>query len=83
MYFKVTEISRNDVPDYLYYMERAGMIMQLRTATQGIRELGKVEKVYLENTNLMAMLVEKQPEKDDIEFGYSDVIPLWAFGLNY
>jgi hypothetical protein len=21
--------------------------------------------------------------KDDIEFGYQNVIPLWAFGLNY
>ncbi|RUA06823.1 MAG: 3-dehydroquinate dehydratase, partial [Flavobacteriia bacterium] len=21
--------------------------------------------------------------KDDIEFGYLNVIPLWAFGLNY
>lgn len=21
--------------------------------------------------------------KDDIEFGYGNVIPLWAFGLNY
>ena len=135
---QVTEISRNDIPDYLYYMERAGMIMQLRTATQGIRELGKVEKVYLDNPNLMMILAERQPEagnvretfflnqmrvnhvvkssaisdfeidnktfevggkhkgqrqllgagqgyivKDDIEYGYSNVIPLWAFGLNY
>jgi len=21
--------------------------------------------------------------KDDIEYGYKNVIPLWAFGLNY
>ena len=33
----VTGISRNDIPDYLIYMERAGMISQLRNATGGLR----------------------------------------------
>lgn len=134
----VTGISRNDIPDYLIYMERAGMISQLRNATGGLRGLGKVEKLYLDNTNLIYTLAperadignvretffmnqtrvcndvrssdisdfeidgkvfeiggrkkgQKQIEsaddgyivKDDIESGYANVIPLWAFGLNY
>lgn len=134
----VTGISRNDIPDYLIYMERAGMISQLRNATGGLRGLGKVEKLYLDNTNLIYILAperadignvretffmnqtrvcndmrssdisdfeidgkvfeiggrkkgQKQIEsaddgyivKDDIESGYANVIPLWAFGLNY
>ena len=135
---EATEISRNDIPNYLVYMERAGMITQLRNSTGGIRGLGKVEKLYLDNTNLIYALSpehadignvrktffmnqarvmndvtsssisdfeingktfeiggrkkgQKQIEnaeegyivKDDIESGYANIIPLWAFGLNY
>ena len=32
-------------------MERAGLVNRLFTATTGIRELGKVAKIYLNNTN--------------------------------
>lgn len=49
-------VSRNVLPDYLLYMERAGMIGQLRDETGGLRSLGKVEKIYLDNTNLMYVL---------------------------
>lgn len=114
------------------------MITQLRNSTGGIRGLGKVEKLYLDNTNLIYALspehadignvrktffmnqarvmndvtsssisdfeingktfeiggrkkgqkhIENAEEgyivKDDIESGYANVIPLWAFGLNY
>lgn len=134
----VTNLSRNDIPNHLYYMERAGIIAQLRDNTSGIRGLGKVEKVYLDNTNLIYALAPEQANignlretffmnqmrvnhnvvcskisdfeidgatfeiggkkkgqkqietaakgyivKDDIEFGYANIIPLWAFGLNY
>lgn len=134
----VTGISRNNMPDYLIHMERAGMIVQLRDNTGGIRGLGKVEKLYLDNTNLIYTLTPKEAEignvretffmnqmrvrhdvvsssvsdfqiddmtfeiggrkkgqkqiesvpngyivKDDIETGYANVIPLWAFGFNY
>jgi hypothetical protein len=119
-------------------MEKSGLISQLYPSTKGIRNLGKVEKVYLDNTNIIYSLVghksnigniretffmnqmrlknkvvsskitdfeindltfevggknKKQNQieqngksfivKDDIEFGYLNVIPLWAFGLNY
>lgn len=45
-------VSRDNLPDYLTWLERAGMIMQLRDDTAGLRNLGKLEKVYLDNTNL-------------------------------
>lgn len=134
----VTGINRNYIQDYLMYMERAGMIAQLRDAVGGIRGLGKTDKVYLDNTNLIYVLAPKRADignvretffmnqmrvvgdvmcspvsdflvdgmtfevggrkkgqkqisdvkngyvvKDDIEAGYANVLPLWAFGLLY
>lgn len=49
-------VSRNVLPDYFLYMERAGMIGQLRDETGGLRSLGKVEKIYVDNTNLMYVM---------------------------
>lgn len=49
-------VSRNVLPDYFLYMEQAGMIGQLRNDTGGIRGIGKVEKVYIDNTSLAYML---------------------------
>ena len=49
-------VSRNVLPDYLLYMEKAGMIGQLRNETGGLRSLGKVEKVFVDNTNIMFLL---------------------------
>lgn len=46
-------VSRNSVADYCLYIEEAGLIAQLRDDTGGIRGLGKVEKIYLDNTNLI------------------------------
>jgi predicted AAA+ superfamily ATPase len=131
-------VSRNSLDDYFTYMEKAGLIAQLRNETSGIRGLGKVDKVYLDNTNIIFNLVRDKSDignlretfffsqmrvknevissikadfvidnytfevggknkqqsqiekdgksfvvKDDIEYGYRNVIPLWAFGLNY
>jgi hypothetical protein len=119
-------------------MEQAGLIMQLRDMGEGVGQLGKVDKVYLDNANLIFALAEGQQEagniretvffnqmrvknkvyrsekadfninnltfevggksknqeqikelknayivKDNIEYGYQNIIPLWAFGLNY
>jgi predicted AAA+ superfamily ATPase len=135
---EIISVSRNSLDDYFSYIEKAGLIMQLRNEISGIRGLGKVDKVYLDNTNIIFNLVgdksnvgniretfffnqmrvknevisskkadfmiddytfeiggkNKQQNqivkdgksfvvKDDIEFGYLNVIPLWAFGLNY
>ena len=48
--------SRNSIADYCLYIEEAGFIMQLRDATGGIRGLGKVDKIYLDNPNLVYAL---------------------------
>ena len=135
---QVMGVSRNNVADYLLLMEEAGMIAQLRDETGGIRGLGKVNKVYLDNTNLAFALQGNNADtgntretfflnqmrvnhdviasavsdfviddltfeiggrkkgkkqisgisrayvvKDDIELGYGNTLPLWAFGLNY
>lgn len=132
------ESSRNSIDDYCLFLEQAGLLMQLRDMGEGIGQLGKVDKVYLDNTNLIFALAEEQQEagniretmffnqmrvknkvyrsekadfninnftfevggksknqaqikemknafivKDNIEYGYNNVIPLWAFGLNY
>lgn len=135
---RLIEVSKNNISDYFYYIEKAGMIAQLREKTESYLVVGKVEKVYLDNTNLAFCLSEKDPDignlretvffnqmrvnnkvyrsdkadfnignitfevggksknqkqieglnnayivKDDIEYGYKNVVPLWAFGLNY
>ena len=78
------------------------MIGQLRDDTGGMRGLGKVVKVYIDNPSLMNALPGGKTDvgnmretffynqmrvrndvKDDIEFAQGNVIPLWAFGLNY
>jgi uncharacterized protein len=59
---EATDISRNYIQDYLMHMERAGMIAQLRNAVGGIRGLGKTEKLYLDNTNLLYALSPQRAE---------------------
>lgn len=60
------KVSKNDVPDYLMYLEMSGMIGQLRDDTGGLRGLGKVEKVYVDNTNLMYALADKEPNSGNM-----------------
>ena len=62
---EVLGVSRNNVADYLLYIEEAGLITQLRDQTGGIRSLGKVDKVYLENTNLIYTLTQE----NNVEIG--------------
>jgi predicted AAA+ superfamily ATPase len=45
--------SRNNIADYCLLIEEAGLIAQLRDATGGVHSLGKVDKIYLDNTNLL------------------------------
>lgn len=49
-------VSRNVLPDYFIYMEKAGLISMLRDSTAGVRGVGKTKKVYLDNTNLAFVL---------------------------
>lgn len=55
-------VSKNDVPDYFVYLEKAGLISQLRDDTGGLRGLGKVEKVYIDNPSLMSVLAGGSPD---------------------
>lgn len=59
-------VSKNNVPDYLVYLEMAGMIGQLRDDTGGMRGLGKVEKVYIDNPSLMTALAGGIPDIGNI-----------------
>lgn len=56
---EMLQISRNNVADYLLNMEDAGMITQVRHQTEGVRLLGKIDKVYLDNTNLISVLAKE------------------------
>ena len=59
-------VSKNNIMDYLVYLEMAGMIGQLRDDTGGIRGLGKIEKIYIDNTNLMYALSDETPDTGNI-----------------
>ncbi len=64
-YSKLAEImgiDRQTLADYITYMEKAGLIRQLYDSTKGVRGLGKVSKLYLENTNLAYVLGESAPD---------------------
>lgn len=54
---EIINVSRNSLDDYFLFMEKAGLIGQLRNETGGIRGLGKIDKVYLDNTNIIFNLV--------------------------
>lgn len=66
-------ISRTMLYDIFTYMEKSGLIGQLRAETEGISLLGKVDKVYLDNTNLSYTLTESEPNIGNIRetFFYS------------
>ncbi|MBX3241635.1 MAG: ATP-binding protein [Chitinophagaceae bacterium] len=63
---EMLSVSRNNVADYCLYIEEAGMIAQLRNATEGIRGLGKVNKIYLDNTNLIYSLAGGNANKGNV-----------------
>ena len=56
------EVSRNNIADLCTYLEKAGLIGQLRTSTGGIQGLGKVDKIYLDNPTLIYTLAGKNVE---------------------
>lgn len=59
-------VSKNSIQDYLQYLNRAGLVALLRDSVGGLRLLGKMEKVYLDNPNLMYALTEGQPNVGNI-----------------
>lgn len=132
------EISRNTLPDYVSYLEKAGVINLLREKAKGLKLLEKVEKIYLNNPNMAYAISETVPDigsiretvffawmrvgyfvtsspvsdfeiegktfevggknktrqqikdvaegyvvKDDEEYVFQNIIPLWMFGFVY
>lgn len=63
---EIMSIDRQTLADYIVYMEKAGLLKQLYGATGGIRGLGKVNKLYLENTNLAYLLGKDKPDIGNI-----------------
>ncbi|WP_333697077.1 ATP-binding protein [Bacteroides congonensis] len=64
-YSKLAEIigiDRQTLSDYITYIEKAGLLKQLYDETRGVRGLGKVTKLYLENTNLAYVLGKDTPD---------------------
>ena len=49
-------VSRDSVYNYLTYLERSGMIRQVRKAGQGLRSVRKAEKIYMSNTGLIQVI---------------------------
>lgn len=56
------EISRNNIADLCVLLEKSGLIGQLRTSTQGIQGLGKVDKIYLDNPVFIYVLGDSHVE---------------------
>lgn len=59
------------------------LIDQLGDNTGGIRGLGMIDKIYLDNSNLIYGLAKNTSNKDDIENEFLNIIPLWQLGLTY
>lgn len=70
---EMISVSRNSLDDYFTYMEKAGLIGQLRNETSGIRGLGKVDKVYLDNTNIIFNLVGDKSNVGNIRETFSSI----------
>ena len=56
------EISRNTLPKYMLFLEKAGLIGVLREKASGIKLLEKIEKVYLHNPNEAYVLSDTTPD---------------------
>ena len=54
-------VSKNNMPTYFTYLERANIISMLRADIAGLRELGKIEKIYIDNPSLMTAMAVEQP----------------------
>lgn len=62
----VMGVSRNNIADYCLFIEEAGLIAQLRDAAGGVRSLGKVDKIFLDNTNLLYNLAKETADIGNI-----------------
>lgn len=60
------DINRNTVADLIVYLEKAQLINILRDDSHGVASLGKVDKIYLNNTNLAYALSDSTPDVGNI-----------------
>jgi predicted AAA+ superfamily ATPase len=58
---KTLDISRNSLLKLLDLLDQAKLIKLLKTDTKGVSYLQKPEKIYLENTNLIHLFAQNQP----------------------
>ncbi|MEM6394974.1 MAG: AAA family ATPase [Bacteroidota bacterium] len=56
------ELSRNTIVEYLGVLDQAGIISQLCAEGKGISVLGKPDKIYLDNSNLVYALAPQRAE---------------------
>ena len=57
------DISRNVLPNYMHLLEKAGLISLLPEKAKGLKQLEKIEKVYLQNPNIAYALSTNTPDK--------------------
>ena len=55
-----TNIHRNSISNYLYFLEEARLISLVRSQTYSVATLQKPEKIFLDNTNLIYALSEQE-----------------------
>lgn len=60
---RTLESDRRTVADMLTYMERAGLLLQLRESNDIMDQFAKVEKIYLNNPNLCYSLCDVEPDR--------------------
>lgn len=56
-----TNIHRNSLNNYIYYLSQAKLLLLLEQHNFSIASLQKPDKIFLENTNLMFAISEEQP----------------------
>lgn len=59
-------ISRDILLRYLYLLEKAELLFQLRRETKGISYLSKPNKIYLHNPNISFALSPERPDKGNL-----------------
>ena len=60
------DISRNALPHYMRLLEKAGLISLLPEKAKGLKQLEKIEKVYLQNPNISYALSSNTPDKGSL-----------------
>ena len=73
-----TNIHRNSLNNYLYYLEQAKILSLLFPAGNSTAVLQKPEKIFLNNTTLLAAIAEQKPNVGTVRetFFLSQLLPL-------